>query len=196
MVRANLPTRWLRLDLFEEFRVGEILRASGLTLVADEVIARDDPDVRVVEARGNATAPRARKVDAIKVRQQVHAVRRATKLDDSIASLKVGRRDVQRAESEPFQRLHNSLAILEIGADEEVQILRQPRSAVKCDRVPAHDKKINAGRVEQREQLVQALSNITVNLAVVSLQRNSPVKALLRSHCGQCLPVGLACLTM
>ena len=65
---ASAPTRSLRFDLFKEFRVGEILRAAGLPFVADEVITRDDPDLRVVEARRNPTAPRASKVNAIKVR--------------------------------------------------------------------------------------------------------------------------------
>ena len=156
-MNQQASTGSLRFESFEEFRVGDILRVSGFAFVPDQVFARDEPDLHAVEACRHPTLPRACEVNAVQLRQQVHAVGRAAKLDDAIVCLKVARGYVQRNEPKQLQYLHNTLAVLEIRSDEEVQVFRQPRSAMKRDRVSTNDKKFNAGRVEQCEQLVQVL---------------------------------------
>ena len=84
---------------------------------------------------------------------QINADRRLTKLDDLIRMFKVRRREVQRAKAEQRKGLEDSPRIGGIGPDQDIEIPRVSRRAMKGKGITADDQVFNALPVEQREQL-------------------------------------------
>src|SRR5690606_34810973 len=111
--------------------VREILRAPGCALVGDEVLPADERNAAELELHETARAPGIVELDPRDAGEDVDAKRLATEHEDLPLLGQRLRRGRDVAEPKGDERCDHALGVLAGGSNEDVEILGEPRKAVR-----------------------------------------------------------------
>jgi hypothetical protein len=104
---------------------------------------------------GSTGDPRFAKGYARDRREDVDTVGRASKLNNTVWCSQVVHGDTQVTKTKARENVENALRVFSIGVDEEIDIARESRVAVKGHGMATDDEVLNVARVEQFDKLAQ-----------------------------------------
>lgn len=141
--------------LLDGFDVSEILQPAGCAFVSEKL--RSAKIVRPLRAERSGRPPRPCLLegDAVDDGHDVDAIRRHAQLHDLACLGKVFGCQPQPAEAKGFERVQNAAGIFRAGFNQHVEVFREARMSMKGKRVAPDDDRLNALRVEAREQFFE-----------------------------------------
>jgi hypothetical protein len=107
----------------------------------------------IAKGMGDPTGPRLSPRHASDRGKEIDPYWRYAELNNDIRFGEIRRRQPNVTKSKVLESPHYSLGIVCRGLDQQIEITRRPRDAVKRERVRADDDGVNVMVVERREQL-------------------------------------------
>ena len=137
-------------SLTYSFHIRQIAQPTRLSLVADQVLGRDDLSRYAFQPNLGAVSPRLLEPNPVNGLQDVDACRWLPYLNHGIRIVaKIGRRQFRNRRSKLRERPIYRLAVRYVSANEQIKILRSPRLGVNTHRIPANHHVLNPVCVER-----------------------------------------------
>ena len=139
---------------FEECDIGKVLGAYRCSLVGDQLGAAEKGHVVTIESSERSATPCLFEIHAGDARHDIDAQGRPAQRGHAVGLGKTTPLASKRRKSKLGQCFARASGVIECWLDKDVEILRGPRSTIRCQGVRSHDQEAHVVRVRQTDEFV------------------------------------------